>query len=47
MINLLLTSYREYIKTHEKIKESFLRKYWNILTNSVLDLNNYFDKREE
>ena len=47
MINLLLTSYREYIKTHKEIKESCLRKYWNILTNSVLDLNNYFDKREE
>ena len=47
MINLLLTSYREYIKTHSGIKENFFKKYWNILTNSVLDLNNYFDKREE
>ena len=47
MIALLKTSSKEYNRSHTEKKENFFKKYWEIVKNSVLDLNNFFDKREE
>ena len=47
MIQLLISSYREYMEVNEGIKEFFIIKYCKILLQSVNDFNLFFHNREE